>query len=176
MSIEHPFSDFGRDERAPASESRERSGARGPRERACRGARRGEAPRILDERELAAALAAEGNASRIEAEPPSSARVWWRAQMRARQEAAQAANRPLTFVHAVAIACGVGLLLGLGTIALAWLRGTNGWLAHAYESLASAATPLATEIAGRWLALSLTMTLVSCIVLSVAAYVILSDE
>jgi len=32
-------------ERAIASEPRERSGARGPRERACRGVRRGEAPR-----------------------------------------------------------------------------------------------------------------------------------
>jgi hypothetical protein len=32
-------------ERAIASEPRERSGARGPRERACRGDRRGEAPR-----------------------------------------------------------------------------------------------------------------------------------
>ena len=36
-------------ERAAASESRERSGARGPRERACRGVRRGEAPRIKED-------------------------------------------------------------------------------------------------------------------------------
>ena len=128
------------------------------------------------ERELAAALAAEGSDARIHAEPPSSARVWWRAQMRARQEAAQAANRPLRIVHAVAIACGAGLLLGLGTIAIAWLRGSNGWLPRAYESLAAAAAPLTTEVASRWIGLSLTAMLVSFVVLSVAALVFLSDE
>ena len=128
------------------------------------------------ERELAAALAAEGEAAQLDAEPPSSARVWWRAQMRARQEAAQAANRPLTFVHAVAIACGVGLLLGVGTIALAWLRGTNSWLARAYGSLATAAAPITAEMGSSWLGVSLTAMLVSFIVLSVAAFVVLSDE
>ena len=35
-----------RSERAAASEPRERSGVWGPRERACRGDRRGEAPRL----------------------------------------------------------------------------------------------------------------------------------
>ncbi|HEY6843311.1 MAG TPA: hypothetical protein VI391_04030 [Thermoanaerobaculia bacterium] len=128
------------------------------------------------ERELAAALAAEGKDARMHAEPPSSARVWWRAQMRARQEAAQAANQPLTIVHAVAIACAAGLVLGLGTVAIAWLRGSSGWLTRAYESLAAAAAPLTTEVASRWIGLSLTAMLVSFVVLSVAAFVFLSDE
>lgn len=128
------------------------------------------------EQELAKVLAAEGEAARLGAEPPSSARVWWRAQMRARQEAAEAATRPLTFVHAVAIACGVGLLLGVGTIAIAWLRGTNASFTGAYESLAAAAAPIASEVTSRWIGLSLTAMLVSFIVLSVAAFVVLSDE
>lgn len=128
------------------------------------------------ERELAAALAAEGEAARVDAEPPSSARVWWRAQMRARQDAAQTANRALTVVHAVAIACGAGLLLGAGTIAFAWLRGTNAWLPRAYDALMSAAAPITAEVGSRWVGLSLTAMLVSFIVISVAAFVVFSDE
>jgi hypothetical protein len=41
-----------RRERATASEPRERSGAWGPRERACWGVRRGEAPRMKNERRV----------------------------------------------------------------------------------------------------------------------------
>ena len=55
---------------------------------------------------VAEAIAAEASLARTEAAPPSSAIVWWRAQMRARQEAARAADRPITIVHALAIACG----------------------------------------------------------------------
>ena len=44
-----------------------------------------------------------------EAQPPSSAIVWWRAQMRARQEAARLAEQPITIVHALSIAAGIGL-------------------------------------------------------------------
>jgi hypothetical protein len=54
--------------------------------------------------------------------PPSSAIVWWRAQMRARQEAARAAERPLAIVHALSIACVAGLLLGLFGLAARWAR------------------------------------------------------
>lgn len=128
------------------------------------------------ERELAAALAAEGEHARVTAEPPSSARVWWRAQMRARQEAAQAASRPLTIVHAIAIACAAGLLGGVGTIAIAWLRGTDGWLTRAYASLAAAAAPITTDVGSGWIGVWLTATLVTFVVLSVAAFVLLSDE
>src|SRR4030095_3916888 len=39
-----------------------------------------------------------------DATPPSSAIVWWRAQMRARQEAAHAADPPITVVHGPAVA------------------------------------------------------------------------
>ena len=51
---------------------------------------------------VADAIAAEASVARSEAAPPSSAIVWWRAQMRARQEAAAAADRPITSVHALA--------------------------------------------------------------------------
>lgn len=121
------------------------------------------------ERELAILLAAEGESAQDTAEPPSSARVWWRAQMRARQEAAAAANRPMTVVHALAIACGVGLLLGLGSVSLAWLRGTSGSIAGAVTAVASAAAPITSVIGDRWIAVSLTTMVVTVVVLSIAA-------
>ena len=58
--------------------------------------------------DVTSALLADAVSARAESAPPSSAIVWWRAQMRARQEAARAAERPLTVVHALAIACAAG--------------------------------------------------------------------
>ncbi len=48
--------------------------------------------------------------------PPSGA-MWWRAQMRARQEAAREAARPITVAHTVAV---IGALAIVG-VAIAWL-------------------------------------------------------
>ena len=41
---------------------------------------------------------------------PSSAIVWWRAQMRSRREAAARAAQPISFVFGIAVACAAGLL------------------------------------------------------------------
>jgi hypothetical protein len=49
--------------------------------------------------------------------PPSSI-VWWRAQIRAREEAARAAARPIAVTQAVAVACLVAAAVAL--IPLAW--------------------------------------------------------
>ena len=126
---------------------------------------------------VAEAIAAEASLARSEATPPSSAIVWWRAQMRARQEAALAADRPITIVHALAIAAGAGLMLsGVGYIA-AGVKGSGGWLTGIYQSLASAATPLAAvDLTSRWVTLPLTAMLVSALVATVAAYFIYADE
>ena len=58
-----------------------------------------------------------------EANVPSAGQVWWRAQMRARAEAAEAAARPLFVAQAVACAAVVGLLVALVT----WLWPAGGW-------------------------------------------------
>jgi len=47
---------------------------------------------------------------RASAELPDASRVWWRAQLRARREAVEAAGRPITAVQMIAFACAVGLL------------------------------------------------------------------
>ncbi len=47
---------------------------------------------------------------RASADLPDASRVWWRAQLRARREAVEAAGRPITAVQLIAFACAVGLL------------------------------------------------------------------
>lgn len=111
------------------------------------------------------AIAAEAASARREAAPPSSAIVWWRAQMRARQQATQAVERPLTIVHALAIACGIGLLLTIGGIAVALVKGNIGPVSLATIDLTS-----------RWITLPATAMLVSALVTSVAVYLIFADE
>ena len=111
------------------------------------------------------AIAAEASSARREAAPPSSAIVWWRAQMRARHEAARAAERPLTIVHAVAIACGLGLFLSVAGIAAAIVKGR----------LNAASLP-AIDFSSPWITLPATAMLVSVLVASVAAYLIFADE
>jgi hypothetical protein len=58
-----------------------------------------------------------------EANVPSAGQVWWRAQMRARADAAQAAARPLFVAQAVACAAILGALVALVT----WLWPAGGW-------------------------------------------------
>ena len=43
------------------------------------------------------------------ADVPDSGRVWWRAQLRARREAAEAAGRPITAAQVIAFAAAMGL-------------------------------------------------------------------
>ena len=126
---------------------------------------------------VAEAIAAEAALARTEAAPPSSAIVWWRAQMRARQEAARAADRPITIVHGLAIACGAGLTLSLIGTAVAGVRGSSGWLVGVYHSIATAAAPLASiDLTSRWVTLPMTAMLISALVATVAAFFIFADE
>jgi hypothetical protein len=126
---------------------------------------------------VAEAIAAEAAIARTEAAPPSSAIVWWRAQMRARQEAARAADRPITIVHGLAIACGSGLALSLIGSAVAGVRGSSGWLVDVYHTLSTTAAPLASiDLTSRWVTLPMTAMLISALVVTVAAYFIYADE
>jgi hypothetical protein len=123
------------------------------------------------------AMAAEATAAHREAAPPSSAIVWWRAQMRARQEAARAVERPLTIVHAFAIACGVGLLASAVGLAAAAVGDPGAWLAGIYQSLsAGSGLPTTIDLTSRWITLPMTAMLVSVLVASIAAYLIFADE
>jgi len=67
---------------------------------------------------VAVALHGEHDLALAEARVPSAGLVWWRAELRARREAAKAVERPLTLVHslAAASAIGVGAALVVGMI------------------------------------------------------------
>jgi hypothetical protein len=75
---------------------------------------------------------------------PNSGRVWWLAQLRARREAAEAANRPMIAVQVVAFICAVCLLGWCLRAASTWLspvvaRIASGMVDHAVLALAMAA-------------------------------------
>lgn len=125
---------------------------------------------------VAEAIAAEASIARAEAQPPSSAIVWWRAQMRARQEAARLAEKPITIVHALSIAAGAGLMLSVMGYAFAGVKGSGRWLAGIWQSIAAIAGAISPDVPSRWVSLGLTAMLISILVASVAAYFIFVDE
>ena len=51
--------------------------------------------------------------TRQRAQVPTPEIVWWRAQMRAREEAARTAARPILFTQALAVAALIGLLVSV---------------------------------------------------------------
>ena len=83
-----------------------------------------------------------------EANVPSAGQVWWRAQMRARAEAAETAARPLFVAQAVACAAVVGALVALVT----WLWPTGGW--HFVSTPPSDLSLSAWVAIGAWLVLA----------------------
>jgi len=76
-----------------------------------------------DVAEVARALQEDHEAAWRDARIPSSARVWWRAEMRARQEAARQAARPMAVAQAAAAACGGGVLIAFVMLFWPALRG-----------------------------------------------------
>jgi hypothetical protein len=115
---------------------------------------------------VAAAMREDHDATRQDASLPSSGQVWWRAEMRVRQEAIRAASRPITVAYGVA-ACAV-LVLAVAASWFAWPT------VHEFaSSLGSAQTPTLTSP----LTLPLLVALGALLVIApVALYFVLSDE
>ena len=63
--------------------------------------------------DVATALLDDHEVAWNDAHVPPSGVVWWRAQLRAREEAARAAARPLAFIQGVAASVAVWLVLAL---------------------------------------------------------------
>lgn len=82
---------------------------------------------------VAAALEEARRESSAQAVVPDSGRLWWRAQLRARREAAQAAGRPITAAQAIAFASAMGLLGACFGAVSTWFQAA---LALAASSLA----------------------------------------
>jgi hypothetical protein len=97
--------------------------------------------------------------------PPASA-VWWRAQIRAREESARLAARPIAVVQAVATICVAVVSLAAAPTASTWVRqvitalgATTWWSMPADVSVswvlgAAAYTTLPLLAVGMWLVLA----------------------
>ena len=79
---------------------------------------------------VAVSFHAERRSANRVASVPSAARVWWRAQMRSRLEAAEVASQPLTVAQGIGAACAVALAL----LSIRWgwpsTPAVSGWLAR----------------------------------------------
>ena len=71
---------------------------------------------------IASALQDDHATALAEARVPSAGQTWWRAELRARQEAAAVAARPITIVTGVAVACLIGLFASVAGVLAWWLR------------------------------------------------------
>lgn len=127
---------------------------------------------------VAGLLSADQERSRYEVHVPAAGQIWWRSAVRARLEAAQAAERPLTWFHGIAGACAVGLALAI--IGMTWpsIREMLAWFAGAAfgtESRIGDVASLVTAILQK--SLPLAFVIAACLVLApVALYFALSDD
>jgi hypothetical protein len=82
--------------------------------------------------QVAALLREDREGALQDARVPPSGLVWWRAQLRARQEAARAAERPIAFVEGIAVACGLGVAFAVLGLASPWAREWAAWIADVF--------------------------------------------
>jgi hypothetical protein len=115
---------------------------------------------------VAAAMREDHGATWREADIPSSGQVWWRAEMRARQQAIREASRPITIAYGVASVAALVL-----AVAVSWFAWPT---VHEFvSSFASAQTTAFTSP----LTLPLLVALGALLVVApVALYLVLSDE
>jgi hypothetical protein len=117
---------------------------------------------------VAAAIRDDHDGAWTDVNVPSSGRVWWRAEMRTRQEAVRRASRPLAIAQAVAVLFAVALAAGGSWLAWTWGRGHLSSLDVAAISDAAMTSPLTLSVAAALGALA--------IITPVALYLVLSDE
>jgi hypothetical protein len=123
--------------------------------------------------EVAAALEAEHDAAWAEAGMlPTSQVVWFRAQARARAEAARQAARPIAVMQALGFACAAAVMSGLIGIVALWVWTRTDWL----TALPAAATlvpldSMGLAVRGILLAIGLWLVLAP-----VAVYLVAADD
>jgi predicted anti-sigma-YlaC factor YlaD len=75
---------------------------------------------------IASALQDDNAVALAEAHVPSAGQTWWRAELRARQEATALATRPITVATGIAAAAVIGLLASLTGVLAWWLQDSVG--------------------------------------------------
>jgi hypothetical protein len=98
-----------------------------------------------DVRTVLVPLSEERDAAWEESSVPPASVVWWRSQIRAREEATRAAARPIAIAQAVAVMTLIALALALLPLALPWIRSgvaagadVAAWLTPRAEAVSTA--------------------------------------
>ncbi len=115
---------------------------------------------------VASAMQSDHDAAWKEASVPSSGQMWWRVEMRAKQDAIREASRPLTVAQGVAAVCALALACAAGWRAWPLVRdyAASASLAQMPAFASSLAIPMAVALGAL------------LIVAPLALYVVLSDE
>ncbi len=106
---------------------------------------------------------------------PSPGQVWWRAELRARNEAARSVQRPMTIVQALAAACTIAAFLALVSLAAPSIA---GWIAR-FAGDASASKADLVAISGfvaQWSSLLALAAGAWLVLAPVAVYLLLRDD
>jgi len=119
-----------------------------------------------DVAEVAVAFGADQDAVSEETRVPTAAHMWWRLQMRARQDAARAARRPIAVVQGF-VAAAVGGL-GVAAIGLGWATGS--W---SITEAANGLQPAANAVVGSLLSFAATPPHATLIFGAIAAGLVL---
>ncbi len=77
---------------------------------------------------IASMLREDRELARRHVQVPAAGQVWWRAAVRARLEGAQAAQRPMTWLHGIAGACAAGLFVTAMSTAWPSVQRAAGWM------------------------------------------------
>lgn len=88
-----------------------------------------------------AAVAIEGEAAIAAPALPSSGQVWWRAQLRAKQDAAREVARPITAVQMIAFAAAVGVVGAVFGASAQWFQRALRGLWSAVAGVSSSFSP-----------------------------------
>jgi hypothetical protein len=115
---------------------------------------------------VAQALRDDEDTAERDAGVPPSGQVWWRAEMRARQEAVRAASRPIAIAQCAAAALTLGLTLVAGVLAWPWIQRYVSTLGARPATLTASPFALPLLVALATLA----------VVAPLALYLVLSDE
>lgn len=120
------------------------------------------------------ALFDEREAAWAEPAVPTADVVWFRAQIRARAEAARLASRPVAVVQAIGVACALGAIAGVVGTGLWWLRSWATWLSEVATLVATA--PSSIEMMGLAVRGVLLAAAVWLVLAPVAVYLAATEE
>lgn len=126
---------------------------------------------------VAALLREDHDDARGEVQVPAAGQVWWRAAIRARLETAQAATRPMTWLHGVTAAITIGVMLAVVGVVWPSLVGTAEWAKAVAIGVATNGDVAGAVVGAIRQSFGLALMAAACLVIApLALYFALSDD